>query len=128
MGKNIDRNSPFSGAIKTICIENKGKVYMKKRYAIKDKNLLITAQNIFGEDIVIDAWTLGWFQYEGDHSGNEDSIKDMKENIFKSISEKEIDIGCVTIALKLSNGNIITATSSEWGDISKKEYDFVEVE
>lgn len=93
---------------------------MEKIYAIKNKKLLRVAQNIFGEDMVLDAWVLGTYPY--DLKDQDWYINDLKkENKELNLKESSIDIGGITIALKLSNGRIITATSSEWGDISKNE-------
>lgn len=109
---------------------------MDKIYAIKNKDLLNTAKNIFGKELVVDAWLVGDYKVSDEevkkygNNINKIRIEKLKyENkIFKeNLKTSEIDIGCSRIALKFSNGNIVTMYSSEWGDVSTPDFELVVV-
>lgn len=109
---------------------------MDKRYAIKNKDLLRTAKNIFGKDLVIDAWLVGDLKVSDEdvkkygNNKNHVRIERLKvesENLKKILKDSEIDIGCSRIALKFSNGKTVTMSSSEWGDVSIPDFELVVV-
>lgn len=84
------------------------------------------AQSIFGKDLVVDAWLISSAN-SNNHKELFSQLKYENDNLSMSLKDKkdEIDIGCITVAIKFSSGNIVSFSSSEWGDISTPDYEMI---
>lgn len=97
-----------------------------KKYAVKNNKLLDMAQSIFGKDLVVDAWLISSAN-SNNHKELFSQLKYENNMLTTLLKEKknEIDIGCITVAIKFSSGNIVSFSSSEWGDIRTPDYEMI---
>jgi hypothetical protein len=79
----------------------------------RDQNLYIMACNIFGADIVADAF-ITTYDYGNSESGEIE--KRLVTNSFKKV-EPEIDIGSTKVIIVFVNGKRVSIWSSEFGAI-----------
>jgi hypothetical protein len=79
----------------------------------RDQNLYIMACNIFGADIVADAFIT---TYDYGNSEGGEIEKRLVTNSFKKV-EPEIDIGSTEVIIVFVNGKSVSIWSSEFGAI-----------
>lgn len=88
---------------------------MSRSLIKRDKNLLKLAQNIFGSDLVIDAFHC--IDDYGDKNYIDKEINDVMITGQIKDDDKEISMESNDIRLVFCNGKIVHFSVSEWGDI-----------
>ena len=81
----------------------------------EDENLLQTAKNVFGNDIVIKAWVASW-QVEG-ISTREEVSERLNRKRHSSVY-KELDLDDNDVVIEFINRRKVYFTVSEWGTVS----------
>jgi len=95
---------------------------MSKEYIRKDDNLLKLAQNIFGKDIVVDAFSV-YCNYD------EETIENGMFGSVESEEDNVIDVDGDEIRLVFCNGKIVHFSTSEWGTLQPpyKDTEYCEI-
>jgi len=81
----------------------------------KDENLTRLAKNIFGEDLVLNAYVTA-YNSTYDPAYTTEQMKDEHDKFLYSI-EDDINIGAREIAIEFASGKLVQIGSSEWGSI-----------
>lgn len=96
---------------------------MNKLIIRENKKLLDAAKNLFGAELVVDAWLAvdaEDFYTAEDYKGQLDS---QQERL--NVDDTKIDLDVISFVIKFVNGNCLEFTSSEWGSITKVPEDLL---
>ena len=94
-----------------------------KLVRVEDKNLLIQAKKVFGEELVVRAWIT---TYCYPHA--EKTCRELHENRYLPSEYAEFSVDACTILLEFSNGKLVNITSSDFCQIAPAyEGEFLEV-
>ena len=93
---------------------NKTSIKQHKTAIRQDKTLLIIAKDIFGANVVNNAFVCAYNIY----STREEVIERIEENMFTRIDDV-IQYDSETIILEFVGGNMVRFTNSEWASIEK---------
>jgi hypothetical protein len=97
-----------------------------KLLGIRSDEVLLMAQRIFGEALVVEAF-VAEYKLNDDLRPLDDQCERMRNNVSRySVVDKEYDeilLERFFILLKFSNGKLVSFGSSEWGEIVEASTD-----
>jgi hypothetical protein len=82
----------------------------------KDYSLLLLAEEVFGDDIVKNAYVSTWI-FKSDNDSEVTNRLSEESNYFSSNAEYGLGMDSSNIVIEFKNGRKILFTSSEWTDI-----------
>jgi hypothetical protein len=95
---------------------------------VQSANLLCAAKEIFGEDLVVNAWVVGDIYDDMGGSNRENVIKYTRKTSYDNfLYGNRLDINDILV-IEFCNGNRLKFSASEWAEIEKINDDEDDVE